>query len=71
MDKIDMIEVLEGYFNETNESYNIIILPSAIGGYGPKITDTDGKNMIYACLSTTNMIDNIPYLDGKNILFYV
>ena len=67
----DMIKALEDYFNETNENYNIIIAPSFRGGYGPKIPDADGKDMIYACLTTTDMKDNIPYLNGMNLLFYV
>ena len=68
---VDMIKVLEDYFNETHENFNIIISPSFRGGYGPKITDDDGNDKIYACLSTTDMKEDIPYLNGMRLLFYV
>jgi len=68
---VDIVEALEDYFNETNEIYNIIISPSFRGGYGPKITDIDGKETIYACLQATNMKDDIPYLNGMQLLYYL
>jgi len=71
MGEKDLVKVLEDYFNETQGSYNVVISPSFRGGYGPKITDADGKDMIFACLGTTNMKDNIPYFDGMNLLLYV
>jgi len=67
----DLVKAMEDYFNETQESYTIVIAPAFRGGYGPKIPDVDGKEHIYACLSTTNMKDNIPYLSGDNLLYYV
>ena len=67
----DLIKAMEDYFNETQDSYNIVIAPAFRGGYGPKIPDTDGKEHIYACLSTTNMKDDNPYLSGENLLNYV
>ena len=67
----DLVKAIEDYFNETKESYNIVISPSFRGGYGPRISDTDGKELIYACLSTTNWKDDIPYLSGSNLLYYV
>jgi hypothetical protein len=67
----DLIKAMEDYFNETQESYNIVIVPAFRGGYGPKIPDADGKEHIYACLSTTNQKDGIPYLSRDNLLYYV
>ena len=67
----DLVKAMEDYFNEAQESYNIVIAPAFIGGYGPKISDADGKEHIYACLSTTNQKDGIPYLSGDNLLYYV
>jgi len=67
----DLIKAMEDYFKETKESYNIIIAPAFRGGYAPRITDADGKVHIYACLSTNRLKDDIPYLSGDNILYYV
>ena len=67
----DLVKAMEDYFNETKGSYNIVIAPAFRGGYGPKIPDADGKEKIYACLSTTNIKDAIPYLSGNNLLYYV
>ena len=51
IDGIDVVKVLEDYFNETQESYNIIIAPAFQGGYGTEIPGSNGKFNIYACLS--------------------
>ena len=59
----DLVKILEDYFNETNDSYNILIIPSLAGGVGPKIRDADGKDMVYACIQATDMKDDIPYLN--------
>ena len=67
----DIIKALEDYYNETQGSYNIIITPAFYGGKGSNIPKSDGKKDIYACISTTNMKDNIPYLDLDNLLYYV
>jgi hypothetical protein len=71
MGKIDLVKMMEDYFNEIQASYNIIISPAFRGGYGPKIPGTDGKKNIYACLSADDMKDDIPYLDGESLLYYV
>ena len=71
MGERNMIKVLEDYFNETNENYNIIIMPLYSGGAGPRITDTDGKDMIYSCIGPTNMKDDIPYLNEEYLLYLV
>ena len=67
----NLIKVLDDYYNETQESYNIIISPSFKGNYSAKIPANNGKNNVYACLSTTNTKDNIPYLDLNNLRYYV
>jgi len=71
MGKIDLVKTMEDYFNEKQASYNIIISPAFDGGYGPKIPGANGKDNIYACLSVTNMKDDIPYLSEKWLIFYV
>jgi hypothetical protein len=71
MGEIDLVKVLEEYFNETQDSYNVIISPAFAGGYGPKITDSNGKENIYACLSTTTERDGVPYLSLFGLIYYV
>ena len=57
--KKDLVKVLEDYYNETQGSYNIIITPAFTGGKGPKIPGSNGKHDIYACISATNMKNNM------------
>jgi hypothetical protein len=71
MSRTDWIQVLEEYYNETQKSYNIIISPAFMGGYGPHISDSDGKKMIYACIPTDDIIDGIPYLNNNGMFHYV
>ena len=68
MGEIDFVKTLEGYYNETKGSYNVIISPAFIGGYASWLSRTDGKDDLYSCLSTTNIKDNIPYLEEDNLL---
>ena len=71
MDEKDLVKVVEDYFNETQDSYNIIVSPAFRGGYGPKITDSAGKENIYACLSATAIKNGIPYLSNNGLTYYV
>ena len=65
----DIVKTIEEYYGETQGSYNIIITPAFYGGKGSNLSKSDGKKDIYACLSTTNIKNNIPYLDIDNLLF--
>ena len=67
----DLVKIMEDYYNETKGSYNITISPAFRGGYGPKIPDEDGKEKIYACLSTTNIKNEIPYINNSELTGYV
>ena len=69
--EMDFVKILEDYFNETNDDYNMIISPSIGGGYGPKITDDDGKETFYVCLTITDIKDNIPYLHGNIMISFI
>ena len=69
--KIDMIKTLEDYFNETQESYNVIIAPAINGGYGPRIPADSGRYNIYGILETRGFKNDIPYLHKSFFLFYV
>ncbi|MCL2652000.1 MAG: DUF4932 domain-containing protein [Candidatus Azobacteroides sp.] len=64
----DLVKDLEDYFNETNESYNVVISPSFIGGFAHTLTDADGKKMLYSCNTTTGTKEDIPYLHGNSSL---
>ena len=66
--EIDLVKALEDYFNETKESYNVVIAPAFIGGYGIEVSDADGNKNVYACLSATLVKDNIPYLSTNNLI---
>jgi hypothetical protein len=68
---IDLIKALEDYFNESQNSYSIIISPSFRGGYGPRLPASNNKYDIYSCNSTTDNRDGIPYLSKDNLIYYV
>ena len=71
MNEVDLVKTLVEYYNESQESYNIIIIPSGIGGYGPKITGTDGKENLYALISTDGIKDGIPYISTSELIGFV
>ena len=71
MGEIDFVETLEGYFNETQDSYNIIITPAFGGGKGPKIPDAAGKEHTYACISTNSIEDGIPFINEGMMRYLV
>ena len=54
MGELDFVKILENYYNDTFESYNIILSPSFIGGFGPTITDIDGNDIAYVCIPNFN-----------------
>lgn len=67
----DLIKVIENYFNETQNSYNIILSPLFSGGYGPRMPAANGKYDIYSCMETTNNKNGIPYLNLEYLRFYI
>lgn len=68
----DLVEILESYYNETKGSYNVLITPAFYGGKGAMFPQSDGKDNIYASVSTDyNTKDGVPYLDRNNLLYYV
>lgn len=69
---IDWISALEKYFNDSHNSYNIIISPLLRGGYGPSVPAENSKKDLYACLPLNwKGNDSIPYLDRSDFLFYL
>ena len=71
LEGMDLIKIVEDYYNETQGSYNIVITPAFYGGKGLKMPRADGKDDIYACIETSNMQDGIPYIDADFLVFYV
>jgi hypothetical protein len=71
IDDFDWIQCIESYYNESHESYNIIISPALRGGFGPQITDNNGRTHIYACLSGSSTKNNISYLNNEDLLYYI
>lgn len=68
---IDLINVLENYFNQTNESYNVIIIPSFKGGIGSMITNANGQNELYSAVAAEDIEGGIPYMNKSNLLYLV
>jgi len=71
MGGIDLVKVMEDYYNETQESYNVILSPSFSGGYGPKVPAKNGKYDIYACLTAWFEKDGIPYMAMEALRDYI
>jgi hypothetical protein len=64
----DLIKVVENYFNEKQNSYNIIIAPLFNGhNYGPKVESSKDKYDIYSCTTPTNYKNGIPYVSKENL----
>jgi hypothetical protein len=64
----DIIKVIEDYFNETQNSYNVIIAPLFNGhSYGPRLEAPNKKYDIYSCNTPTNSKDGIPYLSKESL----
>jgi len=67
----DLIKVIEDYFNESQNSYSIIISPAFRGGYGPKLPASNNKYDIYSCNTATDIKDGVPFLSKDNLIYYV
>ena len=67
----DLVKVIEEYFNETQNSYNIVLSPLFEGGYGPSMPAENGKFDIYSCMTTTNEKNEIPYVNLEYLMYYV
>jgi hypothetical protein len=71
IDNADLISKIEEYFNEKQNSYNIIICPSFKGNYGPRIPSKKDNFDIYSCISTTNATEKYPYVSNESIKYIV
>ncbi len=65
---IDWVAALENYFNETHNSYNLIITPLFKGGYGTYIPKKNGEKDLYAFLPPNwNLQADVPYIDQNSL----
>ena len=71
MGEVDFVKNMEDYFKDTQDNYQVIITPAFMGGKGVFVSGLDGKENFYASLSTSNVKDNIPYLNAGNLISYV
>jgi len=71
MGEIDLVKIMEDYFNESQASYNVILSPAFSGGCGPKIPAINGKYDIYACLTTWYEKESIPYMAMEALRDYI
>lgn len=67
----DLVKILEDYFNESQNNYNIIISPSFKGGYGPSLPSANGKLDVYSCLTATSNKNGVPFLNRDALSYYV
>lgn len=67
----NLVEKLEEYLNEKQNSYNIVIAPVSSGGYGIRKPGSAGKFDIYSVIAPTDFRDSTPYLSYDNIMGYV
>lgn len=69
---INWVDALENYYNQTQNSYNIILFPiSNSHGYATKTAVKGGKYDLYASLSAYHTKDGVPYLDKKGLIYFV
>ena len=57
---INYAQTLRDYYGMSQNSYNIILAPLFVGGFGPRIEHSDGKYDIYNILGPMNMRDGHP-----------
>jgi hypothetical protein len=57
MNSINYAQTLEDYYGMRQNSYNIILAPLFVGGYGPRVERSEGKYDIYSILGLMNIED--------------
>ncbi len=60
MESVDYIGTLESYYGMKHHSYNIILVPLFVGGYGHRVERADGACDIYDICGPMNIEDNLP-----------
>lgn len=67
----DPVETINTYYNESKNSYTVILSPSLVGGYGMRVINQEKKMNIYGCLSTDKIKDRIPYYSKEGLSNYL
>lgn len=60
MEGIDYIGTLENYYGLEHHSYNIILVPLFVGGFGHRVERADGTCDIYNICGPMNIEENLP-----------
>ena len=66
MDGINYAQTLEDYYGMRQNSYNIILAPLFVGGFGPRVERSDGRYDIYSILGPMNMKDGQPEFGSES-----
>ena len=65
----DPVKIIEDYFNEKRNSYNIIIAPLFNGhNYGTRLPAVNNKFDIYSCITPFRSKDGIPYISKESVI---
>jgi hypothetical protein len=67
----DPVGTINAWFNESKNSYTVILSPALAGGYGMRIPSTGGNEDIFACLNTDRINDGIPYYSKDGLTNYL
>ena len=67
----DPVGKLESYYNESKNSYTVILSPSFSGGYGLRVPALNGGLDIYGCLNVSEMKDGVPYFSKLGLSHFV
>ena len=68
MGGVNLVKVVEDYFNEEQNSYNIIISTLSNGSYAYKIAVSGNKYDVYSCNVTRDYKNGIPYIKKEVLL---
>jgi len=60
MESVDYIGTLESYYGMKHHSYNIILVPLFVGGYGHRVERPDGTCDIYDICGPISIDNNLP-----------
>lgn len=71
LDGRDPVGTINAYFNESKNSYTVMLSPALPGGYGMRIPARGGNTDIFACLNTDRIKDGIPYYSKDGLTNYL
>ena len=65
---VDLVKIVEDYFNEEQNSYNIIISTLSTRSYSYRIAVSNDKYDVYSCNVPRDYKDDIPYIKKEVLL---